>query len=125
MACPAKLDFNIQRNEDFGPFAFGLRDTSGVDITTEGWNFSLIVDVAPGRTGTPALSISQFANANGSYVDVTDDGMFEIFIARGDMAALAGSVSSWDVFAYNLIGSDPAGYEVALARGMFIAEPGV
>lgn len=121
-----RLDFAVQRNEDFGPFAFKVLDTVGAPVSVEGWIFNLVIDGGVGRSG-PQLSVTQFPGANGSYVAATGDeeGELEIFVSRDDMADLLGPATNFVALVHNLIASDEVGYERVIARGNFTAEPGV
>lgn len=127
MTKSADLDFAVQRNEDFGPFVFTIRDTDKAPVDLSGWTFSLVVDYSVGRTSDPALRVDKFPNANGSYIDLNDGkaGELELFISRDDLDALAGEADDFVGFAHNLIASDEVGYERVIARGKFTAEPGV
>lgn len=128
MTKSAELDIAVQRNEDFGPFEFGL--VSGDDllpVDVENWTFTLCVDYAPGRTATPVLKITSIPNGNGSFVSVVDHlaGTFQIGISRVDIQAIPGDPADTVGLFHNLIASDELGYERVIARGKFIVEAGV
>ncbi len=126
MAQNLVLSLGAQRNEDYGVETWKLKDKqSGDALDITGWTFELHIATAPGAI--PSLIVNSTANANGSYVAVSEgaNGCFDIFIEAADIAALPGRDIDICNLAYNLLMTDTLGNQHAYVVGPFIVSPGV
>lgn len=130
MTAASSYEISAARNV---PWAreFEFSDPAGEPFDFTGWTAALQVRLYEGALGAALISLSTASNssAEGVHFFADDPGRLQVLIKEASLNSLPGlhevEAGAPQRFFYDLVLTDPSGFEQCFMEGAFVVRPGV